>query len=82
MLMTILSSIIIILGFLQPTLVSSAESEVYYDNEVHTCKSNEYFDVDYLKCKKCEVELNLVPSKDSEYLNIYPQLMGRSSRIN
>lgn len=45
---------------------SAAESEVYYDNEVHTCKSTEYFDVDYLKCKKCEAELNLVPSKDSK----------------
>lgn len=45
-------------------IASSAESEVYYDNEVHTCKSSEYFDVDYLKCKKCE--LNLIPSKDSE----------------
>lgn len=46
--------------------IEAVESEVYYDNEVHTCKSNEYFDVDYLKCKKCETELNLVPSKDSK----------------
>lgn len=47
----------------------AVESEVYYDNEVHTCKSNEYFDVDYLKCKKCETELNLVPSKDSKFFS-------------
>lgn len=57
--------IIILLSLLPASLVA-VESEVYYDNEVHTCKSNEYFDVDYLKCKKCETELNLVPSKDSE----------------
>lgn len=48
-------------------LILAAESEVYYDNEVHTCKSNEYFDIDYVTCKKCERELSLVPSKDSEY---------------
>lgn len=49
--------------------IEAVESEVYYDNEVHTCKSNEYFDVDYLKCKKCETELNLVPSKDSKFFS-------------
>lgn len=59
-----ISSWSILLFFAQ--VASTAESEVYYDNEVHTCKSSEYFDVDYLKCKKCESELNLVPSKDSE----------------
>lgn len=56
---------VILFCLLSPIL--TAESEVYYDNEVHTCKSHEYFDVDYLKCQKCETELSLVPSKDSEY---------------
>lgn len=61
----LLTAFLNLITILKPTL--AAESEVYYDNEVHTCKSDEYFDVDYLKCKKCEVELNLVPLKDSKY---------------
>lgn len=57
----------IVLGAISIQHVIAVESEVYYETEVHTCKSNEYFDVDYLKCKKCEAELSLIPSKDSEW---------------
>lgn len=45
----------------------TAESEVYYYNDIRTCKSNEYFDVNYLNCKKCETEANLWPRPDSKY---------------
>lgn len=65
-----LTGLIILLSLL-PAFLVAAVDEVYYDNEVHTCKSNEYFDVDYLKCKTCQTELNLVPSKDSEYFPIF-----------
>lgn len=37
---------------------------VYHD--VKDCKSNEFYDVHYFDCKRCESGYNLIPSKDSK----------------
>lgn len=35
-------------------------------SSVRDCKNNEYYDVNYFNCKRCETSFNLVPSKDSK----------------
>lgn len=35
-------------------------------NDVKDCKNNEYYDVHYFDCKRCESGYNLIPSEDSK----------------
>lgn len=37
---------------------------VYHD--LKDCKSNEYYDIHYFDCKRCESGYNLAPSHDSK----------------
>lgn len=37
---------------------------VYHD--MKDCKSNEYYDINYFNCKRCESSFNLMPSSDSK----------------
>uniref|UniRef100_A0A1B0CTN3 Putative meckelin n=1 Tax=Lutzomyia longipalpis TaxID=7200 RepID=A0A1B0CTN3_LUTLO len=53
--------------------VVAEENTVHLFRTVESCKGDEYFDVNYLKCKKCESELNLVPSKDRLTCECHPR---------
>ncbi|GAB0088742.1 Meckelin [Sergentomyia squamirostris] len=58
-------------------IVTAEENTVFLYRSVESCKKDEYFDVNYLKCKKCESELNLVPSKDRVTCECFPRELER-----
>lgn len=40
------------------------DNSIFLFNDIKNCKENEYFNTDYLKCKVCESNLNLTPSRN------------------
>ncbi|XP_059621814.1 meckelin [Phlebotomus argentipes] len=56
---------------------SGEENSVHLFRSAESCKKDEFFDVNYLKCKKCESELNLVPSKSRLACECQPKELER-----
>lgn len=40
------------------------DNGIFLYDDIKNCKENEYFNTDYLKCKLCESNLNLIPSRN------------------
>lgn len=49
-----------------PYFISADENSLFLYNDIENCKNSEYFDIDLLKCKLCDTNLNLIPSNDSK----------------
>lgn len=46
--------------------VNCDDSSIFFYNDFTNCKSNEIFNVDYLKCQICDNNLFLVPQNNSK----------------
>lgn len=42
------------------------ENTVFLYNHIESCKSTEYYDVNYFLCRECDPQLYLIPSEDGE----------------
>lgn len=49
--------------------IRANENTVFLYNRIESCKSSEYYDVNYFMCRECEPELNLIPSKNGKNRN-------------
>lgn len=47
-------------------LINCDDNTIFFYNDFNSCKSNEYFNVDYLKCQICDNNLYLIPHSNSE----------------
>lgn len=54
----------IFFAFQIKNLTADDDNSIFLYNDIKNCKENEYFNTDYLKCKLCESNLNLIPSRN------------------
>lgn len=59
-----LLSLICIFSAFQIENCIADDNSIFLYNDIKNCKENEYFNTDYLKCKLCESNLNLTPSRN------------------
>lgn len=55
--------------------IRANENTVFLYNRIESCKSSEYYDVNYFMCRECDPEINLMPSRNGKSLNhkMFPQ---------
>lgn len=53
------------------TICSANENSVFLYNPIESCKSTEYYDVNYFACRECDPRLSLIPSENGKKLHRY-----------
>lgn len=52
--------------FMHSPIIYANENTVFLYNGIDSCKSSEYYDVNYFVCRECDPQLNLMPSKNGK----------------
>lgn len=54
------------LAIILTTFCAANENSVFLYNRIETCKTSEYYDINYFVCRECDPQLNLVPAANGE----------------
>lgn len=68
----LISSVLILIPF---HFIGANENTVFLYNRIESCKSSEYYDVNYFMCRECDPQLNLMPSKNGKIYRIKLQML-------
>lgn len=67
---TLAGILIFLIVFDSIEIINGNENTVFIYNHIESCKSSEYYDINYFLCRKCDPQSNLVPSDNGKFLFI------------